>query len=470
MRISLSLPLTVEEIAAAIGSKCAENCQNTVITHLTTDSRTVGRGDLFLALRGERTDGNAYLPQAFSSGAAAAICERKCPDGLCLTVPDALLALGALAEYYASKIPHKTVAVTGSIGKTTTKEFLRCVLSEKFRVHATEGNHNNEIGLPYTVLSMKADTEILILEMGMTGLGEIEYLSNLAHPDIGIVTTIGTSHLERLGTRENICRAKMEITAGMKAGSLLLLQGDEVLLQNQKNHPLSPKMCSYTAGDYALGALTTNESETVFDAFLLHTALTDCRIPMAGKHAAMAALFALAAAEHFGMTEEDMKRGLLAYRTDALRQSKSTHTLTRGDECLHLTVIRDCYNAAPESMRAAIDVLCMTAKKQGGRAVALLGDMKELGENSKELHRSVGEYAAKAGISLLVTYGENADTIADGALLHGMRAECVVKISNGDCERAAEMLFSLSKENDTVLFKASRAMQAERVADRLINR
>ena len=467
MRIPLSLPLTVEEIASAVGCACEDKDKDTVITHVTSDSRLVEQGDLFLALRGERSDGNAYLPHAFASGAGAAICERPCEDGRCLTVPDAVLALGALAEYYATKIPHRTVAVTGSIGKTTTKEFLRSVLSEKFRVHATSGNHNHEIGLPYTVLSMEKDTEILILEMGMTGLGEIEYLSKIAKPDVGIVTTIGTSHLERLGTRENICRAKMEITAGMKKGSLLLLQGDEPLLKAQMNHPLAPKSCSYTEGDYALSNLTTDESETRFSAHLLHKVLTDCSIPMAGKHAAMAALFALATGEHFGLTEDEMKRGLLAYRTDALRQSKSAHTVKRDGEELHLTVIRDCYNAAPESMRAALDVLKMTAQKQGGRAVAFLGDMKELGDNTEKLHFAVGEYAAKNDVSLLLTYGSIADNIAKGALACGMKRESVISI--GDSETAAQALLAAVKENDTVLFKASRAMQAECVADRLTN-
>lgn len=469
MRITLSLPMTLEEIAAAIGCACAEEKKSTLITHLTTDSRMVEGGDLFLALRGERSDGNNYLSNAFASGAVAAICERATEDGTCLCVPDALLALGALAKHYAAKIPHKTVAVTGSIGKTTTKEFLRCVLAKKFRVHATLGNHNNEIGLPYTVLSMPPDTEILILEMGMTGLGEIEYLSKIALPDVGIVTTIGTSHLERLGTRENICRAKMEITAGMDDGSLLLLQGDEPLLQAQMNHPLAPKSCSYTRGDYTLENLSTNESETFFDASLRTVRLTDCSIPMAGKHAAMAALFALATAEHFGMTEEEMKKGLLDYRTDALRQNKSEHTLMRDGESLHLTLIRDCYNAAPESMRAALDVLIMTARKAGGRAVAFLGDMKELGATSDELHFSVGAYAAKSGISLLVTYGESAEKIADGALANGFLAENVITLKGTDASHAAQALLLRLKDNDAVLFKASRAMQVERVADGLTN-
>lgn len=469
MRIALSLPMTIEEISSVLGCACAESQKSTVITHLTTDSRTVEKGDLFLALRGERSDGNLYLPNAFASGAAAAICERACDDGVCLCVTDALLALGTLAQHYASKIPHKTVAVTGSIGKTTTKEFLRCVLSEKFRVHATSGNHNNEIGLPYTILSMPENTEILVLEMGMTGLGEIEYLSKIAKPDVGIVTTIGTSHLERLGTRENICRAKMEITAGMEKGALLLLQGDEPLLKAQMNHPLAPKSCSYTDGDYTLSALSTDESETRFCATLLRGVLTDCRIPMAGKHAAMAALFALAAAESFGMTEEEMKRGLLAYRTDALRQNKTFHSLKKDGKDIHFAIIRDCYNAAPESMRASLDVLKMTREKQGGRSLALLGDMKELGDNSPALHFAVGEYAAESGVSLLFTYGENADQIADGALLRGMDSQNVIKISDGDAERAAKALFDALEENDTLLFKASRAMQVERVADRLIN-
>lgn len=477
MRIQLAIPLSLYEIAHAIGAVLpkSEDAESIRIEAFTTDSREIQRGDLFIAIRGENVDGNRFLSSAFASGASAAICQEKNADvpsdALLILCEDSINAIGALAAFYQKKIPHKTIAVTGSVGKTTTKECLRHVLAKGYRVHATEGNHNNELGLPYTIFSMPKDTEILILEMGMSGLGEIAYLSKIACPDVAIVTTIGTSHLEHLGTRENICRAKMEITEGMKDSSLLLLNGDEPLLRAEERHRLKPKFISLNEGegDCFVNNLTTGTEETAFHACLFGDKEEEYAIPMAGRHAAYAALFALAVGRYFGMPHKQMRDGLAAYTPDSLRQNIGTYPVRTDKGLQNVTIIRDCYNAAPESMQAALSVLAMTAKSKNGRAVAFLGDMKELGQNSQELHEQVGTFAHKTGVQILVTYGESATSIAQGARKCGMPDASIFEFPQPDKEAAAALLLSILTEGDTLLFKGSRAMRVEQVADLLTN-
>lgn len=469
MRIELAYPLKAKDVAIAMGAKInISEKENTTISVLTTDSREIREGDCFIALCGERFDGNAYLGEAYEKGCIAAIGRGALPKAsenrLFLYSADTTAALGRLAGYYASLFPHKTIGVTGSVGKTTTKEFLHAVLKDSFRVHKTSGNYNNELGLPYTILSAPKDTEILILEMGMSGLREIALLSEIARPDIGIITTIGTSHLEHLHTRENICRAKMEITEGMRNDALLLLSGDEPLLLSERSHPLAPRFISVNGeGDYRAERIHTSANETIFDAVIGELRLTDLSIPMAGTHAVHAALFAVAVALELGLSEDAVRRGIRGYAPSGMRQN--ARDITVCGKRIHL--IEDCYNAAPESMRAALSVCVMHAKENGGRAVCLLGDMKELGENSHRYHCEVGAFAASEGVSLLFTYGELALSIAEGAIASGMDGHCVRAFVDSDARQAASAIAPILNEGDTLLVKASRAMRAEDVISAL---
>ena len=470
MRIELAYPMTAQEIATAIGAFLTPAAKaDTRITAITTDSREVRPGDCFIALCGERFDGNNYLGEVYKKGCIAAIGRDGAPAGfgesLFLKTADTVRALGALASYYANLFPHKTVAVTGSVGKTTTKECICAVLKERFRIHATSGNLNNELGLPYTILSAPRDTEVLILEMGMSDLGEIATLSTIARPDIGLITTIGTSHLEHLGTRDNICRAKMEITEGMANDALLLLSGDEPLLARERSHPLSPHYISTEkALDHYAINIRLSANESVFDAVLSGTVIENLSIPMAGKHAVSAALFALAVGHALGLDAETMRQGLLQYMPSGLRQSVRTVSVCGKD----ITLITDCYNAAPESMRAALSVCAMQAKAHHGRAVALLGDMKELGKNSEDLHRSVGAEAYAQGVSLLCTYGTLAASIAEGAHSAGMPRSNILMCKENEPAACASALANALQSDDTLLVKASRAMRLEDIISRLL--
>ena len=462
MRIQLAIPLTVGDVVDAVSASPSSSLfdAKTTVSAVTTDSREAQEGDLFIAVKGERFDGNQFLPDVFKKGAIA-LGSGPLPtgvSGLLLRVSDATRALGSLAAFYAKKIPHKTVAITGSIGKTTTKETVAAVLSSKFRVHATKGNLNNQLGLPLTLLSMPIDTEILVLEMGMSDRGEIAYLSRLARPDVGIVTNVGSSHLERLGTRENIGRAKMEITEGMKQGSRLFLQGDDDVLLTYAAHPLSPHFISLrtkeNAAAYADG-LRIHADRTIFNARIGKKNFPDCLLPIPGQHAVSAALFALSVGEYLGMQEEELRKGLAGCNQDVMHQRI---VIKNG-----VTVIDDCYNAAPESMRAALALLALQKKNRGGRSLALLGDMKELGKNAERMHFDVGVAAAESGLDFLVTYGVAASAIAEGALYAGMAPEKIAVCPDASPMAAAEKLREHLTSGDLLLVKASRAMRAEEI-------
>ncbi len=474
MRIVLSRPTTVALLIAATGAKQTGHTlsPDTQITAVTTDSRQVQQGDLFIALKGESFDANDFLADVFAKGALAALATGPLPDhcegATLLKVMDATRALGCFAKAYAMTIPHKTVAITGSVGKTTTKEFVSSVLAARYRVHKTEGNLNNQIGLPLTLLSMPADTECLVLEMGMSARGEIEYLSRLATPDMALITTVGSSHLEHLGTRENIARVKMEIAQGLKPEGKLLLQGDEPLLRHHMTRAAQVLYLSTSASadTDAIGVDTTGidaladqiEDSACGCSFCAHigsSTLPHCRIAQSGRHAVAAALFALTVGHMLGLSEDQLRQGLLNCRLGELRQ----RVLPLGD----FTLIDDCYNAAPESVRAALSVLDLHRKTQGGRAVALLGDMKELGKHSSDLHLDVGMTAAKGGLDLLLAYGPQAQFIAQGAKAGGMDEACICCMREPDPQAAAQWLHACLRQGDALLVKASRAMHAEHV-------
>ncbi len=433
-----------------------------VVESVVTDSREVGENSLFAAIPGERVDGHDFIAAAAAAGAVCVLASRmpeEVPESCAVVlVSDAVAALGALAHDYAAKTAGRTVAVTGSVGKTTTKEFLSAVLGQRFRLHKTSGNHNNEIGLPMTVLDAPEGVEAKVYEMGMCDFGEIDYLSRIAEPDIAIVTTIGSSHLETLGTRENICRAKLEITHGLKPDGILLCNGDEPLLYHETLEGRTPVFVAIRNrhADFRAVNIRAGIGKTTFDLLCRDRAVTNIEIPVPGTHHVYAALFAYAVGVLFGMEEQEIRRGLLSFKNTGMRQ----HIYD-----LHgVTIIEDCYNASPESMRAAIDVLFALAEQRGARALALLGDMRELGRDSALMHNQLGIGVAQRGLDYLFTLGGIAEEIALGAIRGGMRADRVY--ANPDCARpdhSGEMLLQILRPGDVLLVKASRAVAAERV-------
>ena len=428
---------------------------------ISIDSRTAKEGDAFFALRGENFDGHRFIPAAEKAGCVFAVVEYI-PENCtipCIIVENTTKALGKFARSYKDLFRPITLAVTGSVGKTTTKQFIFSVLETKYPTNVTKGNFNNEIGLPLTVLNLNADHQALLLEMGMNHKGEISYLSHIAEPDIAVITNIGSSHLENLGSREGIRDAKMEIIDGMKKGGILILNANEPLLDGVDTKGLATIYIGIEnpTAAYSAENIRMYDDHMFFDIRMRNTViLKDIRVNVVGKHHIHNALAATVCGMILGIAEENIRRGLLNFVGADMRQSIT--------EKNGITVIEDCYNASPESMRAGLDVLCHTAKVKSNRPVAVLGDMKELGDVSEEAHFGVGKYAASSGIAHLITFGNAAVGIAKGAIEGGMSEENVLIIEDSDnAENAAALLKTVLCENDTVLFKASRAVALERL-------
>lgn len=428
-----------------------------------TDSRKVAKNDIFFALCGEKFDGHVFARSSVESGAVCAVVSKKTDEDFPqILVSDTKKALGDLAANYYARFPSLTVGITGSVGKTTTKEFIAAVLSQKYNTAKTAGNFNNEIGLPLTLLSFAPPQNALALEMGMSNRGEISRLTHIARPDIGIITNIGSSHLENLGTRENIALAKLEITEGMKDGAYLILNGDEPLLKNLKDIKTKNIYASTLDKNCDIFAYNIREEREsiVFDctARFKEREMKDIVIPTIGKHNVYNALYAIAVGLISEMDEESIRRGLLCFTQCAMRGN-----ITKKNG---ITIIEDCYNASPESMRASIDTLSHVAN--GARRIAFLGDMRELGNDSAKMHFSVGEYAAKSGVDMIFTFGKSALDIAEGAISAGFSHENIFSIENTDDEEnAAEALKNVFKPGDVVLFKASRALKLERISKKI---
>ena len=464
MKIKLGLGrLTADKVASICdGTLYSVACENKVIFEtVCTDSREADNTSMFVAIRGERVDGHSFISNVVKQGCRCVIAERLPLDvkGVAvILVKDSVRAIRDIAEYIKSQVEIKTVAVTGSVGKTTTKEFISAVLDRKYNLYKTEGNFNSTIGMPMSMLELNQHHNAAVFEMGMSGLGEIEYMSEAAKPDVAIITNIGSSHLEALGSRENIRRAKMEIAAGLKDGGTLFLNGDEPLLVGHESDRynviyfgMKNEECDYFASN-----IRSTDGGMVFDMRTPDGEYKDIVINIAGSHNVYNAMAAFSIGLKMEMTEIDIREGLLSYHAAKMRQN----IYTVGG----ITVIEDCYNASPESMNAAINVLGDTAKLKGGRMIALLGDMRELGTTTAELHAGVGSYFATKKPDYLFTYGElSSENLANGAVKNGMNEKHIFRSPVTDAEAVGKKLLSVLKEGDVLLVKASRGLAAENV-------
>ncbi len=433
------------------------------VRNLCTDSREADPETAFVALRGERVDGHDYISVALKKGCRCIICDHRTEElenseATAIVVNDTELALSKLANNYRQYLRCKTVAVTGSVGKTTTKDLIATVLEVGKSVAKTEGNHNSTIGMPLSMLSVPTESEWSVLEMGMSGFGEIERLSIAAEPDIAVITNIGSAHMEMLGSRENICRAKLEILSGLKQNGILILNGDEPLLAGLggKSYRTLYVSLSRENADFFAKNIRVESDRTLFDIVYRGFTVKDLSIRLLGKRNVYAALYAFAVAVLAGLDEEKIREGLMRYLPDGMRQ----HIYPMG----RITVIEDCYNASPESMICALDVLREYTSKAGKRSIAVLGDMLELGNDSPALHRSVGEYLAEQKVDRLFTVGRSANQIAVGARQGGMSEKAISR--NLDSRQLAvtgDALLAELREGDVVLFKASRMVGAEEI-------
>ena len=472
MSVELKLKsLTPEEIASVVGGRL-ENYHGadgkSEQKEIVTDSRDGGDGRIFCAIAGQNVNGNDYINSALGLGSDCFICQyipeasRKSTKPFsAIIVDDTIKAMGDLAAYYRGFSKAKFVAVTGSVGKTTTKEFIYSVASASFKTHKTAGNYNNELGLPLTIFGIEPDDEVVVLEMGMSALGEIERMTKIARPDIALVTNIGTSHLATLGTRENICRAKLEIRYGLPEDGVLLLNADEPLLFGQADSlGIKPKFMSVynRCGDFRAVNIRQKLDGIVYDLIYSSKAVTNVEVPALGKHNVYNSLAAYAVGVFLGMTDEAIRRGLRNFVGADMRQKIY--------DVGGITIIDDCYNASPESMKAAIDVLVSVAAKRNARPTALLGDMLELGEYSRLMHDQLGQYAAQMQVQKLFCYGMMADIVAEAAIKKGIRAENVfVCLDTRDPQGMADMIIQALHPGDILLVKASRAVQAERIIE-----
>ncbi|MBR3297507.1 MAG: UDP-N-acetylmuramoyl-tripeptide--D-alanyl-D-alanine ligase, partial [Firmicutes bacterium] len=372
------------------------------VDNVVIDSRAAREGSLFVCVIGEVNDGHNYVEKAYENGCRAFLMSRETvadmfseahPDACVALADDTQKAFKQMASAYLSQFPVKRIGVTGSVGKTTTKDFIASVLGASFNTFKTQGNHNNEIGLPMTLLGLPKECEAAVLEMGMSSRGEIDYMTRLAKPKVAVITNIGTSHMASLGSRENIALAKLEIANGMDEDGVLIINGDEPLLTEYKGE-VRPEIKSVgiynKCADFKAVNIRSGEAGMTFDILYGGTAAVNVEIPMLGRHNVYNALFAWAVGTVFGMSEQDIRKGLLAFEGSDMRQKIY--------ELGNITVIEDCYNAAPESMRAAIEVLVNKASCSGGAPCALLGDMLELGDDSRLMHDQLGQYAAQMGI------------------------------------------------------------------------
>ncbi len=478
MKIALGSGSTaLTEIAASVGfsARLDENGRDPLVTHIATDSREISEGTLFLGIKGARVDGNDFCDEVLRNGAAAVLCERAPESGAAIVTDDTVLALGRLAD--AARRPAlRTVAITGSVGKTTTKDMISLVLSEKYKTHSSKGNFNSNIGLPMSILAAPANAEYGVFELGMSAFLEIDYLSRLVRPDIGVITNVGTSHMEALGSRENIAKAKLELLNGMAKGSTVLLNGDEPLLRAAREDAEkkgvralfvsvenSEKVSSEV--DFRAENIREEIGQTIFDLSFGETVYRDVTLNVMGVHLVYAALFASAVGILAGESEEEIRRGLSRFTSAPMRQSIET--------VAGVTLIEDCYNASPESMRAAFDVSKTIVERQGrGRLIALLGDMRELGDTAPLLHEAVGRYAVECGVRKLFAFGALASAyLIDGARTAGLlREDSFPMDEEEDPERVAEQVLSELRTGDVLLVKASRALRAERIVQVLRER
>jgi len=430
------------------------------VTAFALDSREVTGDTMFIALVGERVDGHRFIGKALENGASIALIEHEVED---CTMPmlyaedGCEAALGRIAAAYRSRYTPESAAVTGSVGKTTTKEMIYAVLSEKYNTHKTEGNFNSLTGLPMSLMTLNGSYDGAIWEMGMSSKGEIERMSLTARPKVGVITNIGISHIEMLGSRENIRDAKLEIRAGMSDDGILILNGDEPLLSGIEGARYVS--LERADADYHAENITTDVGSVTFDAVSRMSGRTKVTLLITGKHNVLNAMLAFAVGEALNVPTDRIANGLKNYKTTGCRQNVF--------ELDGAIIIEDCYNAAPDSMKAALNVLNEIAQKKSGRRIAVLGDMRELGSLTEEMHREIGRYVADK-TDILITFGNDSLLYAEEAKKSGISGENIISFTDlNDITPLLKTLKSLIKSGDTVLFKASHSLALERVTEAL---
>jgi len=466
------LTLTADRLVEVVAGEILVGHADMMVNGLATDSRRVEPGNAFVAFSGEQADGHEYLIPAMERGArmlivtatpgeltrALGIAAER--DVIVVRVADALAAVQALASFHRGRMFCPVIGVTGSTGKTTTKDFITSVVSQGFRVIATEGNQNNELGVPLTILRAGADTDVLVVEMAMRGAGQIADLARIARPTAGLVTNVGTSHIELLGSQEAIAQAKGELVDAVASEGRVFLNGDDAFSAGLVAQSAAQVVLYGLHEDCDVRAQELVTDEDSLPSFKLVTARgsRDVKLAIPGRHNVYNALAATAVALYLEIPLDEVVAGLESSQPGQMRmQSFETATGVR--------VINDAYNANPTSMRAAIETLAEISG--AAKRVAVLGDMAELGSLTELAHFRIGEEVARLPIDILVTVGERATRIADGARAEGMADGVIRPCLTTD--EATEVLDDLLEPGDVVLVKGSRVMGLERVVEGIVD-
>ncbi|BDU89390.1 UDP-N-acetylmuramoyl-tripeptide--D-alanyl-D-alanine ligase [Clostridium perfringens A] len=452
------LELNLQEIVKATKGVLLKEADVKEIKAVSTDTRKIEEGTMFIALKGENFNGNNYVLDAFNKGAKIAIVDEvKCDlnelkeDVALIKVENTGRALMDLAKFYREKLGLKVVGITGSAGKTSTKDLVAAVLSDKYKVFKTKGNFNNEIGLPLMILELDSTYDVAILEMGMRGLGQIKELAEIASPDLGIITNIGISHIEILKTRENILKAKMEIATFFDKNNTLVVCGNDDFLGALPEAEY--KIVKTGVGEnFKIGAKNIALEElsskfTVYDG----EKEEEFSLDIPGEHNISNLMLGIAIAKELGVSFEEMKRGLKNIEATSMRLE-----LIKKDG---FSILNDCYNSSPVAVKSAIDVM---KNIEGKRRIAVLGTMRELGHKSEEAHEEIGKYAKENGIEKVLCFGDFSENIKEG---YG--EGCTVYENK---EELIKDLLNIICDGDIILVKASRSLKFEEITKALLEK
>lgn len=457
--------ITVKEILPYLSAKLVRGAENTEITGVCIDSRIIKEGDIFFPFAGKNVDAHQFILEALKKGASCSMATGDWfvpvdfPQDKCLIkVNNISEALQKLASYYRQQLntPY-IIGITGSNGKTTTKDLIASVVKEKYKTLKTQGNYNNEIGVPLTLFGLTKEHQVAVVELGMRGLGEITELTEIVHPNLGVITNVGETHLEILGSKENIAQAKGELVEAIPQAGWVILNADDPLVAAMANKAKGTVIFYGLEKEAQIRAYNVQSLGEQGMSFILvaDSEQIEIELPLLGYHNIYNALAAAAVGKTLGLDLATIKHGLENVELTGMRLEVIETTQ-------RIKIINDAYNASPASMKGALRILRDISLERGGKAAAILGNMYELGEYTQEAHRSIGRLVAELGVDFLITVGDLASEIAQGAIDAGMdKGKVVVCNSNQDTLNR----LPLFKKGDTVLIKGSRSMKMEEIVE-----
>ncbi|MCQ2969102.1 MAG: UDP-N-acetylmuramoyl-tripeptide--D-alanyl-D-alanine ligase [Clostridium sp.] len=449
------MELSFQELVSALEGTVIIDNENRNFNEACIDSRKVTNDCIFFAIKGERFNANNLAIDVLEKGASIAVVdeinfksEEAEGKGIIIKVDNTVKAMLKLANFYRRKLKLKVIGVTGSCGKTSTKDLIAAVLSTKYNVFKTDGNFNSEIGLPLMIFQLTSEHDVAVLEMGMSDMGEIKRLAKSAEPDMAVITNIGLSHLENLKTQDNILKAKMEIVECFTKDNILVVNAEDERLKKQHSHNYKIEKIGYNSEyDVYASNIILKEDSVKFTANCGSDKF-DFELPMAGKHNILNMMLAIDVARNLGLSFKEMNDGLVNLKATSMRLE-----VEKTDKII---IINDCYNASPDSMKSSIEVLM---SKAAIRRVAILGDMYELGSKTKEAHQDVGSFA-KGKVDLLIVIGENIENYEKGFGSENIRKFALK-------EDFFKEIDTLINKDDVILVKASRGMKFEEVVYKL---